>query len=361
VALILLLSGILLTKTAPASAGILDATWVAPTTNIDGSPLSDLSSYRVYYGSAPSPCPDASFFSVASPTASPTGSQSVSLRLTGLATDSLYYVAVTALDTSGNQSDCSPSASAVARGEFDVSPSGTVNFGSVNVGSSAERTVTVSNTAGGTVPGSAAVAPPFTIVSGSPFTLDGVGATQRVTVRFTPTTAATVSSTVSFSANGATLDRVVTGSGTDGGTGGGTGTDTDSPSIWVTAPTSDIAYTTQSRSLTLQGSAWDNVGVTLVTWTNSRGGSGIATGTTDWTASGIVLRRGWNLVTVTAVDAAGNEATTTLSVTYDRKWNGPLGIRITPPTPSAGLVAAYSPLTAFNRRSSGSVNRAIAQ
>ena len=52
-------------------------------------------------------------------------------------------------------------------------------------------------------------------------------------------------------------------------------------------------------------------------------------------------------MTVTAVDAAGNEATTTLSVTYDRKWNGPQGLRVPPPTPSAGLVAAYSPPTAF--------------
>ena len=323
----LLLTGVLVLHTKPAAAGTLGASWTAPTTNTDGSPLTDLSSYRVYYGSAPSPCPDASFFSVTSPTASPTGSESVNLRLTGLATDSLYYVAVTALDTSGNQSDCSPSASAMARGEFDVSPRGTVNFGRVNVGSSAERTVTVSNTAGGTVPGSAAVAPPFTIVSGSPFTLDGVGATQRVTVRFTPTTAATVSSTVGFSANGAALDRVVTGSGADGGT----GTDTAGPSISITTPTSDIEYTTQSRWLTLQGTASANVDVTQVTWTNSRGGSGTATGTTSWTASGIVLRRGSNVLTVTAVDAAGNASTTTLSVTYDRRWNGPLGIRITPP------------------------------
>src|SRR5206468_10366957 len=136
--------------------------------------------------------------------------------------------------------------------------------------SSAERAVTVSNTGGGAVPGSAAVAPPFSIVSGSPFTLDGVGATQLLTVRFTPTTAATVSSTVSVSANGATVDRVVTGAGTDGGTGGGTGTDTDGPSIWIAAPTSDIEYTTQSRWLTLQGYAWDNVGVTRWTWTNRR-------------------------------------------------------------------------------------------
>jgi Big-like domain-containing protein/HYDIN/CFA65/VesB family protein len=316
VALVLLLSGILLTKTAPASAGILDATWIAPTTNIDGSPLTDLSSYRVYYGPAPSPCPGPSLLSVASPTSSPTSNESVSLQLTGLATGSLYYVAVTALDTSGNESTCSPTASAVARAEFDVSPNGMVNFGSVNVGSSAEGTFTVSNTAEGTVSGSAAVAPPFTIVSGSPFTLAGVGATRSVTVRFTPTTTATVSSTISFSANGATVNRVVTGGGTDDGT----GTDTDRPSISIASPTSGTTYTTQRAWLTLRGTASDNVGVTRVTWTNSRGGSGTATGTTSWTASGIYLKWGLNVLTVTALDDAGNGGTTTLSVTYNR-WN----------------------------------------
>src|SRR5438552_14912013 len=52
-------------------------------------------------------------------------------------------------------------------------------------------------------------------------------------------------------------------------------------------------YTTLFRSpaMTLGGTASDNVGVTQVTWTNSRGGNGTATGTTSWTASGIGLQR----------------------------------------------------------------------
>src|SRR2546422_705878 len=149
----LALGGILL-ATNPGSAGILDASWTAPTTNTDGSPLTDLASYRVYYGSSPSPCTGTGFFSVTSPTSSPAPNQTVSLRLTGLATGALYYVTVSAVDTSGNQSACSAAASAVARSEFTVSPTGTVNFGSVNLGSFAEQTYTVSNTAGGTVPGS---------------------------------------------------------------------------------------------------------------------------------------------------------------------------------------------------------------
>ena len=89
-----------------------------------------------------------------------------------------------------------------------------------------------------------------------------------------------------------------------GGSGGGTGSDTVRPSIAITVPTSSGAYTTTSASVTLQGTASDNVGVTRVSWTNSSGGAGTATGTTNWTASGIALQPGSNVLTLTAFDAA---------------------------------------------------------
>jgi len=41
IALGLALAGVLLV-TAPTGAGVLDASWTAPTTNTDGSPLTDL-------------------------------------------------------------------------------------------------------------------------------------------------------------------------------------------------------------------------------------------------------------------------------------------------------------------------------
>ena len=56
--------------------------------------------------------------------------------------------------------------------------------------------------------------------------------------------------------------------------------------------------------------------MTQVTWANNRGGSGTATGTTSWSASGIVLQSGSNVLTVTARDAAGNTASDTLTVTF---------------------------------------------
>src|SRR5438128_7124424 len=118
----------------PAESGVLDASWMAPTTNTDGSPLTDLASYRVYYGASSAPCPGAFFFQVASSTLSPPPNQTVTFRLTGLSTGTLYNVSVTAMDTSGNESACSTPGSAIARIDFAVSPTGTVNFGPVNVG-----------------------------------------------------------------------------------------------------------------------------------------------------------------------------------------------------------------------------------
>ena len=303
--LALLLCGVLL-LTAPGTAGILDATWTAPTTNTDGSPLTDLTSYWLYYGTSSSPCPGSSSVQVASPTSSPGPNQTMSFRLTGLTTSTLYNVAVSAVDANGNQSSCSSIASAVARADFAVSPTGT-NFGSVNLGSFAEQTFTLSNTGGGTVSGSASVGAPFSIASGSPFTLSGVGATQAVKVRFTPTTTTTVSTNLSFTASGGTISGIVTGT--------GIGSDTTPPTVTITSPTSSPTYTTTGSSLTLQGTASDNVGVTQVTWVNSRGGSGTATGTSSWTASSIALQLGSNVLAVTARDAAGNTKTASLTVT----------------------------------------------
>src|SRR5437762_3309861 len=184
-------AALILAAAEQARAGVLDASWTAPTTNSDGSPLTDLASYRVYYSPAGSPCSGSSFFQVASPTPSPSPNTTVSFRLTGLSAGTLYNVAVSAVDTSSNESACSTVASAAARIEFSVSPTGTVNFGTVNLGSFANQTFTVQNTIGGTVSGAAAAAAPFSIVSGSPFSLVGLGTTQTVTVRFTPTTPAT--------------------------------------------------------------------------------------------------------------------------------------------------------------------------
>jgi len=288
----------------PGAAGVLDASWTAPTTNIDGSPLKDLAFYRVYYGASTTPCPG-SFFEVEAPTPSPPPNQTVAFRLTGLSSGALYHVSVTAVNASGEESACStPLGAAGARIEIAVSPTGTVNFGSVNLGSFTDQVLTVSNTGGGTVSGTVSTSAPFSIVSGNPFGLVGLGATQAVTVRFTPTASATATANVDLTAHGDTLSRIAI----------GTGMDTP-PTVAITFPTSNPTYSTSNPLLTLGGTAADNVGVTQVTWANSLGGSGTAVGATSWRANGIELRSGSNVLTITARDTAGNTATAVLTVT----------------------------------------------
>lgn len=78
------------------SGDVADATiyWIAPTTNADGSPLNDLAGYRVYYG----PSSGVYTKSVAVP-----GADKTTYSFYGLAGGD-YYMAVTAYDTSGNES-----------------------------------------------------------------------------------------------------------------------------------------------------------------------------------------------------------------------------------------------------------------
>jgi hypothetical protein len=97
------------------------------------------------------------------------------------------------------------------------------------------------------------------------------------------------------------------------------GPDTTSPAVTITTPTSATTYATSAASLTLGGGASDNVGVTQVSWSNSRGGSGsqsFSAASIVWSFNNIPLQSGSNAITVTARDAAGNTQTDTLTVTY---------------------------------------------
>lgn len=113
------------------------------------------------------------------------------------------------------------------------------------------------------------------------------------------------------------------------------GTDTVAPAIAITAPTTNATFATTVSAVNLAGTASDNVGVTQVTWSNDRGGSGTATGTTLWSISNIVLLSGANVLTVTAHDAAGNVTTKTLTVTYTIPDTIAPSISITMPTGNA--------------------------
>lgn len=194
-----------------AEAASVSLTWNAPTTNADGSRLSDLAGYRIYLGTSAPKCPGASFHSVASPTTTPAAGQTVSTSVTALNAGTTYFIRVSAVDTSGNESGCSSAASGVAQADFDVTPAASTSFGSVAVGGTVDRTFTVQNSGDASIAGSASIGAPFSIVSGAAFSL-APGASRTVTVRFRPTSAGSFASNVSFTAGGDSVSRGVSGS-----------------------------------------------------------------------------------------------------------------------------------------------------
>lgn len=103
---------------------------------------------------------------------------------------------------------------------------------------------------------------------------------------------------------------------------GGGEADVTAPVVSITSPTADATYETSSSPVNLGGTASDAVGVTSVTWSNDKGGSGSASGTTEWTITGISLQSGANVITITGRDAANNEGTDTLTVTYTPPESG---------------------------------------
>jgi PKD repeat protein len=84
---------LLMFMAAPLHAASVRLTWIPPTTNANGTALNDLAGYKVYHGS-----------SSRQYTASVDVGNVTSYTLSGLTSGRLYYIAVTASDTSGNES-----------------------------------------------------------------------------------------------------------------------------------------------------------------------------------------------------------------------------------------------------------------
>jgi len=89
-------------------------------------------------------------------------------------------------------------------------------------------------------------------------------------------------------------------------------TDHTPPTLRILSPAFTIASTSEP-SILVSGTAGDNVGVALVTWTNLTGASGKASGTTNWSAQ-IPLLVGTSVVIIRAYDSAGNSAWRALTV-----------------------------------------------
>ena len=155
-----------------------------------------------------------------------------------------------------------------------VTPS-SLAFGSVPVGSSATQNFTVQNSGNGTLTGSATVPAPFTIYSGSVYSL-AAGATQTVTVRFSPTAATSYSQNISFT-GGAGATRSVTGTGTQA-----TVSLSASTTCYQSGPEINLSFTlsggTESTFDLYRNSALYSAGVSGTTFANV--GSNVTKGQT---------------------------------------------------------------------------------
>jgi hypothetical protein len=72
---------------------------------------------------------------------------------------------------------------------------------------------------------------------------------------------------------------------------------------------------TSATSITVSGTAQDNLGVSQVTWSSSTGSAGIATGTSNWTTGPVQLYVGTTTIMLYAADPAGNQAWRSITVT----------------------------------------------
>jgi hypothetical protein len=88
------------------------------------------------------------------------------------------------------------------------------------------------------------------------------------------------------------------------------------PDLTIVSPAA-TTLATGSSTIVVSGTAQSSVGLASVTWTNSAGGSGSANGAADWSTPPIPLLEGFNAITITAADSAGN--TSWRSVTVTRK------------------------------------------
>jgi hypothetical protein len=96
---------------------------------------------------------------------------------------------------------------------LSVAPQTAVDFGAVAIGTSVDQSLTVTNSGGRVLTGTASSTAPFTVASGGPFSL-AAGGSQTVVVRFTPTAAGSFAGTITISSNGGGASGALVGTGT---------------------------------------------------------------------------------------------------------------------------------------------------
>jgi PKD repeat protein len=312
--------------------------WDKTVTNQDGSPCMDLAGYMIYYDSDQSGAPyngsglDQGASPIVVPVSLLSDPNNPDFVLSGLTPGITYQVAITAFDSGSNESGYSNEILAAETAPADtIAPAITINS---PTSSSSYSTISSMINLAGTAS-------------------DDTGVTA-VTWSSTQGGSGTASGTTNWSTGGISLSpgqNVITVTATDAAgnvasdtlTVTYTAPDTTTPTVSITSPTSGPAYTTSSDTVSLAGNASDDIGVTSVTWVNDEGASGTATGTTNWSVSGVPLVLGDNTITVTATDSAGNSGSDIIVVTMSL-----------PPDTTAPTVGITSPTSGSTYTSTAS-------
>jgi len=90
--------------------------------------------------------------------------------------------------------------------------------------------------------------------------------------------------------------------------------DSEDPTITISSPTDNQIFA--SESLTISGSASDNIGLNKIEVELDASSWNTATGTTSWSKT-VKLKTGTNIITVRATDNAGRTKTASINVVYD--------------------------------------------
>jgi len=89
-------------KAPPAGNGVATVSWIAPTQNSDGSKITDLAGYYIFYGTSPKTLNQ--FIQVSDP-------RTMAYTISNLRSGTTYYFSVVAFTASGKRGGASPTVS----------------------------------------------------------------------------------------------------------------------------------------------------------------------------------------------------------------------------------------------------------
>ncbi len=93
-----------------------------------------------------------------------------------------------------------------------------------------------------------------------------------------------------------------------------------SPSVAITSPAASGTFITSFPTVNLRGTASAASGLSVMSWSNDRGGSGFTVGTPAWAIDNVSLQVGLNNLTVTVYDNLGSSNSARLAVTFQPEF-----------------------------------------